>query len=155
MSRLIPTEFALALKNALWPVLPVIVAAAWSCGASTTRSELGSSSAIVYGSVTTDAGAPVAGATIRGQVWREGSCGSGSPTGSGQPDIVQTNDIGYYRQKLRAADVRQYCVTVDVQPPAGAAVDSTTVSETPVDFKDSRDVPYDSVRVDIVLSQRP
>ena len=68
---------------------------------------------------------------------------------------MQTNDIGYYRQKLRAADVRQYCVTVDVQPPAGSAVDSTTVSETPVDFKDSRDVPYDSVRVDIVLSQRP
>lgn len=156
MSGWLPSGADRALRASALLTLALMVGSTSACGSSTTpRSDLGFSVAIIYGTVTTQAGAVVPGATIRGQVWPPSSCGSGIRTGGGQPDIVQTDDAGHYRQKLSATDVRQYCVTVNVQPPAGLAVDSATVSGTEVDFKDSRDVPYDSARVDVVLPSAP
>lgn len=155
MSRSMPRRLRGALQMRFSWVLAVVFSGVLACGSSTPPSELGSSAAIIYGRVTTEGGAAVAGATVRGQAWSQSSCGSGIPTGGGQPDIVQTDDTGYYRQKLRSPVVDRYCVTVAVQPPSGLAVDSATVSGMLLEFKDSRDVPYDSVRVDAVLAPSP
>ena len=155
MSRSMPRRLRGALQRRFPSALAILMCGALACASSTPPSELGSSAATIYGRVTTEGGAAVAGATVRGQAWSQSSCGSGIPTGAGQPDIVQTDDTGYYRQKLRAAIVDRYCITVDIQPPSGLAVDSATVSGMLLDFKDSRDVPYDSVRVDAVLAPSP
>ncbi|HEX6535789.1 MAG TPA: hypothetical protein VF041_14420 [Gemmatimonadaceae bacterium] len=44
----------------------------------------------------------------------------------------------------------RYCVSVSVLPPAESGLDSATASGA-VQFKDMRDVPYDSVRLDLRL----
>lgn len=128
-----------------------IVASALDCAGSPTRSsDLGVSLAIVYGTVTGQGGDPVAGATIRGIVFHQ-PCASGAVSGGGQPDIVETDSAGRYRQRLAAAVVSQFCIVVSAKPPAGVGLDSTSVSGTLLQFKESHDVPYDSARVDVVL----
>lgn len=123
---------------------------ALACGGSTpTSRDLNASAAIVYGRVTTAGGAAVGGATVRAKA-DDGLCGSGVWSGSGSPDVVTTNSTGAYRQRIVGFSRARYCVSVSALPPAGSGLDSATASDE-VQFKDLRDIPYDSVRVDLRL----
>lgn len=108
-------------------------------------------SAIVYGTVRDTAGAPIAGAIITVNAWRD-SCTAGLAVG-GTNVSPMSNAAGAYRDApFSPSGPFQGCLRVSVHAPQGALWRDTTVSGALVNFRaDYPPGPHDSVQVDVVV----
>jgi hypothetical protein len=108
-------------------------------------------SAIVYGRVTTATGTPVAGARVRVEAFRN-TC-EGFASGLTNVEPVTAVDGSYRDQSLSPAAPFRACLRVTAMPPAGSGLSAQTVEGAEVQFLDDyRGRERDSVRVDVTLS---
>ena len=108
-------------------------------------------SAVVYGRVTTTTGTPVAGARIDVEALHDACAGRAS----GFTDVAPvTAADGSYRDQPRAHTAPfRACLRVTATPPAASGLSARTVEGAQVQFLDDhRNARRDSVRVDITLS---
>ena len=119
-----------------------------ACTSSTNATSFYSSSAVVFGRVTTATGAPALGAWLRSRAY---TCDTGEWQGSGSPDIAASDSSSNYRQLIVSKSVGTHCVSVTVSPPAGVSGRDTTVMAGVLRFKRSESPPYDSLRIDVRL----
>lgn len=108
-------------------------------------------SAIVYGTVRDTAGAPIAGAIITVNAWRD-SC-TAAPA-LGRTNVSPKSDsAGTYRDAPYSGLAPfQACLRVSVHAPPGALWRDTSVTGATVRFRaDQPPGPHDSVQVDVVV----
>ena len=111
--------------------------------------------AIVYGSVTTSAGAPVAGARVAVDLHSSSCAVSSAALEAG---ATLSDATGSYRLvAISPYSPAVQCAIVTVTPPAGVGASVTADSSHSVRLQDTypTTVPLDSVRVDIVLRPLP
>lgn len=110
------------------------------------------SSAIVYGTVTTNTGTPVGGARVDVEAFRE-TCGVGAAYRETSLPRVTAVDGSYRDRPFAGASPFRACVRVTVTPPSGSGLSLRTVEGAEVRFlEDHRARDRDSVRVDVTLS---
>jgi hypothetical protein len=127
-----------------WIAIGGLAALAWACS-SPTRIDLGFSTAIVHGVVTTTTAVPVANADVTVSSYFT-PCPSNA---TGVDATTRTNSGGIYRLTVATPTVPAVrCVAVTVTQSGGA---QKTVTGAQVRFKQEGDTPYDSVRVDVIL----
>jgi hypothetical protein len=107
-------------------------------------------SAIVYGTVRTSDGAPIAAARIDVDAYLDQCSGPHW----GQTNVPAQSDVdGRYRSSPSSpAAPFSACVVVRVTPPSGSSFASAASSGAFVQFRDSRSTGLDSSRVDIALA---
>jgi len=137
------------------PLRAVVVALtsamiASACSGSTLPHSVSSGSAVIYGRVTNNAGAPVVGAVLQASAYEASCAAPGNVVVGSGVDMVGTDASGAYRQRVVAIHSVSMCVVITVTPPPQSMLGAATAS-TAVVFKPSATPPYDSARFDIVL----
>jgi hypothetical protein len=130
--------------RSLAPLALVLLA---DCAEPTRGCDICTSSAIVYGTVTTAAGAAGAGASVRAYVGQE-PCSVRAPAEEAARTVA--GGTGRYRAQVQSLFGSPQCVQVEA---SGAAATSGRVEVPVVRFKPTADasLPYDSIRVDVRL----
>jgi len=104
-------------------------------------------SALVFGHVSIQSGAPVAGATLLGYAKSPNGPCDQAPDPSG---LTETAPSGQYRLALaQAAAVESACVFVQVRPPQGSGLRDTLIGPLRLSLRYTS--PLDSVKLDVTL----
>ena len=138
---------SLATLDMLFRLVALAILSLAACAGPTRGCDICTQSAIVYGTVTSDGGEPLGGASLRGFVGAEPCAVRAAVDEGGR---TAADGLGRYRMQVQSGFAATRCVQVEA---AGAGNPPVRAEAAAIRFEPTADasLPYDSVRVDIRL----